>query len=204
MRVRKADPAGLAVANRQPDMECGADANFAFDADRSAQQFSQSFGKGKSKAGAFDPGLQFALYLNELLEDPLLVLSSDADAGIRNLKGDKALALQLGCKANVAAASELQRVRDQVAQNLGDFAFVRIERREVWGRIEDQFKAVAGQERFQHSPQCAEEILNLKVPRFDVDLACFYFGQVKQVVDELGEFGCRSLDVENLLFLLRR
>ena len=42
----------------------------------------------------------FALHLNELLKDSLLVLSCDAYPCIRNLKGDESLPLQLGCKAN--------------------------------------------------------------------------------------------------------
>ena len=35
----------------------------------------------------------------------------------------------------------------------------------------------------------------------DLDLARFDFRQVEQIVDKLSKFSCRSLNVDNLLFL---
>src|SRR5271155_641680 len=98
------------MANRQADVKGGADANFTLHADRSAQQLCQSFDQGQAEPRALNHGLQFALYLDELLEDSLLVFGGDADAGIGNMERDQAVAFQLGGYANIAAASELQRI----------------------------------------------------------------------------------------------
>src|ERR1700729_1887984 len=187
------------MAKRQADVKRGADARLTFYADRSAQQLRQSFDQWQAEPGALNRGLEFALYLHELLEDSLLVFCRDADAGIGNMEGDQPAVCQLGGYANIAATSELQRIRDQVAQDLGNFALVRVKGRKVCVGFENQIQTVAGQERFQHAAHCAEEIVHLKVSRFHIDLARFHLGEVKQVIHQFAEFGSGPLDVDDLL-----
>src|SRR5580692_9089107 len=119
------------MAKRQADVKRGADAHLTFHADRSAQQLGQAFDQWQAEPRALNHGLEFALYLHEFLEDSLLVFCRDADAGIGDMERDQAAVCQLGGYANIAAASELQRIGDQVAQYLRDFALVRIKGRKV-------------------------------------------------------------------------
>ena len=148
--------------------------------------------------------MQVAFYLDEFLEYLLSVVRSYSDASILDLECNDVFAFQVSCNTDMAAASELQRVRDQVAKNLGEFAFVGIQRCQARVCVEDQFKAVAREQGLEHAPQGAEKVMDLKVPGLDLGLARLHFCQVEQVVDKFGELSRRSLDVDDLFLLLLR
>ena len=70
------DRSGSSAVNVEPD------ARRALDRDAAAEQLGQLAAQRQAEAGALDAALQRAVDLRELLEDPLLVLGRDADAGV--------------------------------------------------------------------------------------------------------------------------
>ena len=68
----------------------------------------------------------------------------------------------------------------------------------LWLGFKDQFKAVASQERFQHSAQCTKDVLNLKMFRLDLGFSGFHFCQIQQIIDQFRKLSARSLNGANL------
>ena len=77
---------------------------------------------GRPRPVPLHAALQRAVDLRELLEDQLVVLRRDADAGVGDRKRDRARRRQRCARrhADLAALGELERVRDEVAQDLRD------------------------------------------------------------------------------------
>lgn len=96
----------------------------------------------------------------------------------------------------------LQRVRDEIAQNLRYFAFVGEKRREAYGLVEDQADGLAQQERAPHATQCSEKGGNLELSRSHRNLAGLDLGYVEEIVDQRREILGRFSNKGDLLDLL--
>src|SRR5262245_4492337 len=70
------------VDSRHGELEARACPGLALQLDAAPQQGGQLARQREAQAGAGDPLLQRVIHLLELLEDPLLVLRRDADAGV--------------------------------------------------------------------------------------------------------------------------
>ena len=104
-----------------------------------------------------------ALDLDELLEDPLLVRARDADAGVSDRERDLVSGrLHRRRDPDLAALGELQRVRDEVAQDLRHLRLVGAKARQTLGLLEDEAHGVAHQERAQHAAEGAEQVGDLE------------------------------------------
>ena len=105
---------------------------------------------------------------------------------------------------HLAALGELDRVGDEVAQDLRHLAFVGVERRHVRRILEHQRDGIADQQRPQHAAQRAEQRCDGERRRHHDDLAGLHLGEVEQIVDQLGQVLGRLADEADLRLLLRR
>ena len=89
----------------------------------------------------------------------------DADAGVGNHEGNSIVSeLPRAETVTLSAGGELQRIRDQIAQNLRDLAFIRMQRRQdrpASSKIRST-ELLSASKRLQHALQCAEEFLHLE------------------------------------------
>ncbi len=98
--------------------------------------------------------------LAEFLEDQVDIASRDADAGIAYDEGDGVgRGIRGSPYPHLAALGELERVGDEVAQNLRDLAFIGVERRKVGCFLEHQRDSIADEQRPQHAAQRAEHAM---------------------------------------------
>src|SRR5689334_8038938 len=107
------------------------------------------------------------LDLRKLLEDPFAVRRSNPDAGIPDTE-QKALVFaglrparrplawreQAGAHAYLAVLGELERVADEVAQDLRDLRLVGIEPRQRIRGFEEQLDPARTDRGAQHAAQC--------------------------------------------------
>ncbi len=136
--------------------------------------------------------------LGELLEDPRLILWTDTNPRVRDRERDEVAAVgHRGRHANLSALGELQRIRNQVAQDLRDLGLVGDERRDGDGIVEYQRDGLVEQQRPEHAAERAEQVLDLERRRPDNRLAGFDLGEVQQIVDELGQLLGRLPDVSH-------
>ena len=106
--------------------------------------------------------------------------------------------------ADLAGLGELDRVGDEIAQDLGDLALIRHQRRQAAGLLEDESDVIADQQRAQHAAQRAEQIGGLELGRAHHRLAGLDLGDVEQIVDQLGQVLRRLADEIDLPLLLGR
>jgi hypothetical protein len=138
----------------QPGEERRAHAGRARHRERAPQQLGELARQRQTEAGAVNLALHVALELAELLEDPLLVLGSDPDARVGHREDDGiAVGRERRRHAHLALLRELQRVGDEVAQDLGDLPLVRVEGRQIAGRLEHERHRFAQKQRAEHAAQ---------------------------------------------------
>src|SRR5262245_19575848 len=101
------------------DAKSASPAELAFKRDLSAQHFYQTFGDRQSQAGTFMLAASGAIRLHKGFEQPPLLFSGNADAGIRHLdfKG-RVVGRKSGDDLNVALLGKLDRVAYQIEQDL--------------------------------------------------------------------------------------
>src|SRR5205823_7377584 len=117
----------------------------------------------QSQAAAADLPLDGAIHLREFLEDEVGELRGDADTSVGNREyGGLAVAGEASRNADLATLSELQRVRNEIAQNLNDLVFIGIHRRHGRRVFEDQLDILIHLERPQYAAQPAEETRDLE------------------------------------------
>src|SRR5262249_44795993 len=135
----------------------GAAAEFAFDGNGAAQQLGELLRKRKAEAGPPNLALHRVLDLREFLEDDALVLRGEADAGIGDAEYDIApVRKEARGYPHLALFGELQRVRNEVAQDLGDLAVVRAKLRNILGLLEYEVDRSVEHQRAQHAAQRSE------------------------------------------------
>jgi hypothetical protein len=103
---------------------------------------------------------------------------------------------------HLAALGVLQRVRDEVAQDLRHLALIRVDRRHTLRFLEHQSERLVDQQRPQHPPKRAEQRRHLERRGTNLDLPGFDLRQVEQIVDEIGELLRRLADVVDLVLLI--
>jgi hypothetical protein len=129
----------------------------------------------------------------------------DADAGITDVKRDGVCIRIRGAPdAHFPLFGELDRVRQEIAQDLRYLALVGVERRDVLCILEDQRNRITDEQRPQHAAKRAEQLLHFELDRRHHRLASFHLGEVEQVVDQLRQALCRFADKPHLFFLLQR
>ena len=118
-------------------------------------------------------------------------------------KRDRLLVREVsGGHTDLAALGELERVRDEVAEDLRHLRFVGVQRRNLLGLLEDERHRLAHQQRPQHAAQRAEQVADVELDRADDDLARLDLGEVEQVVHQLAERVGRLADEGHLPLLL--
>jgi hypothetical protein len=147
--------------------------------------------------------LQVGVDLRVLLEDARLVLRRDADAGVGDREDHRVAAPLPGRDPHLPLLRVLQRIGDEVAQDLRDLRLVGEEGREVVRLLDHQLDRLGlGQERPEHAAQRAEEVRHAELGGADRDLARLHLGQVEDVVDDLGQRLGAVHDETDLLVLL--
>src|SRR5689334_20952722 len=114
----------LDVAGGDAHRENGARAERTRQRELAAEELGQLARERQSQSGARGAPLERALELGELLEDALLVLGSNADAGIGDHEGDPTVGLTRRRDPDLTLFGELERVRDEVPEDLGQLALV--------------------------------------------------------------------------------
>src|SRR5512144_258496 len=143
------------------------------------------------------------LDLNELFEDACLIFSRDPDAGIGDREDNGVdFGRAPGPYAYLAPFGELKGVRDEVAQDLRDFALVRIQWYVVVGFFKDEIDRIAHQQRSQHPTQGAEQMVDPELDRPYLYLTGLDLGQIEQVIDQFQERFRALANKSDLLRLL--
>src|SRR5262249_29874673 len=139
------------------------------------------------------------------LENQGLIRWRDSDSRVAYGKNGGALfAAAAGGNADLARLGELQRVRNEIAEDLRDLALIGDERRHVLRRVEGQLHGQAGQTRGQGTAKRAEQAFDGESRGSDVRLARFHFGEIEEIVDELEKALGGAAHVADLTLLLRR
>src|SRR5689334_23229022 len=99
----------------QPNPETRSSTKLALDADTSAKQAGDLARERKSEARAVDEALARVVDLRKILEDALVILACDPDAGIGHAEGH-VVRLVVDRHPNLARLRELDCIRDEVAQ----------------------------------------------------------------------------------------
>ncbi len=182
-------PAFVALGQTQAEPEHRALAGPAAHADGAAHQFDEAPRDRQAQAGAAVPARGRAVGLHEGLEDALLRLRRDADAGILDLAQEREpvgiLALRHDAQLDAAAFGELDRIADQVHQHLLDTVGVAAQpARRLAGDVHGQFEALAVgrhghqvRDVLEQVPQGEFVLVDLKKPRLDLR-------EVEDVVDD--------------------
>jgi hypothetical protein len=187
------------VAYRQRDGERGSEAGLARHQKGAAEQLREPARQRKSQPGAAHPALQTVLELAELLEDPLLILRGDADSRVGHDERDRpGRIVHPDRDAHFPALGELQRVGDQVAQDLRHLGFIGVQRGQVRRVFEDEGHGLVEQQRPQHAAERAEQLLHLEVRSPDDGLPGFHLGEIQQIVYQSRQLIGRADDVAEL------
>ena len=113
-----------ADAERRSEMESAADAIFALGPDSATHHFNKTFGDGEAKTGATVFARRGSISLGKCLEQAGALLGRHADAAVADgeLQFDPVSILLLESNADddLAAFGELDRVVDQIDQNLAE------------------------------------------------------------------------------------
>jgi hypothetical protein len=117
-RVRRDDRSVGGGVETQPQGEGAALVHGALDADLAAQRAGQLAADRQAQPGAAVGAAGGAIGLLEGLEDDRQLVLGDADAGIDDAEGHDVLAGPLDAQRHPALRGELERVGQQVAQDL--------------------------------------------------------------------------------------
>src|SRR5580704_17022047 len=170
-----------------------------------ANQLRQFSRERKSEASALGGFLKLPLDLFPFLEDPVLIRRRDSYPGIGHRKYHRLVVTRTNRNSYFAALGELQCVGDKVSQYLRHLGFVRVKFRNANRILEHQgHRRVLRQQRPQHAAQRGKQAFDGKFSRANRDFSRFHFGQVKQVIDQVGKVLRRPPHKRHLLFLLGR
>ena len=130
------------------------------------------------------------------------MLGRDADAGVGDGEGDEVLVVDARPHPHLAARRELERVGDEVAQDLRDPLVVGVEADHRLGLLEDEPHLLVLQDRPEHAAQRREQVEHVEPGRRDGDAPGLDAREVEQVVDHVHELEGGGLDELELLALL--
>ncbi|MNU97377.1 hypothetical protein D3C71_874490 [compost metagenome] len=197
LRIAGHAPALLRPGQRQLDGKARAVAGTAVDGDASAHRHRQLLADRQAQAAAAIPrrGAR-AVGLFEAMEQPLLLLGVDARAGVGHLERQpQAVVQKLHAEPDVAALGELDRVAQQVHQDLAHAHFIAAHLHRP-GQVETALEGQAAMmgHRFhqrlhlgQHRHQVERTDVQLQPPGLDP-------GQVQRIVDQPQQVRAGVLD----------
>ena len=156
-------------------------------------QLDDAPGDRKAQARAALLARARAVDLLELLEDALLVLGRDADAGVGH-RDQEAAVLDLGPDAHGAGLGELDRVADQVHQHLGEPALVAAPARQVRRHVDLERELLLRRQRLGRAHHVQHQLAHRVVDRRERQLAGLDLGQIEHVVDQAEQMAAVLLD----------
>ena len=194
---------GVRVRERNGEGEGRSGAGLAVDVEFAAEQRSQSSRDWKSKSRALRGCLQRPFDLLEFVEDPRAVLAIDADARVGDGEDDPScIRLDTRMDAYLAFFGELERVGDEVSQDLRDLRFVAADRAQIIRGFDHERDAVVVDVVGGTSPGGPRTDRRSRTAGVDCCLSCFDSCEVKQIVYQRQQALGTSADVLDLPFLL--
>ena len=145
--------------------------------------------------------------LRERLEEPAHAVLGDADAGVLHGELDDGevapLADDVDVQRDLALLGELDRVADQIGQDLPDAAGIADHAAaELHRHVHRQFDLVLLGARGEQLEHISDEVIQLEGVRLDLQLAGLDLGEVEDVVDDSQEAVAGALDRARELVLL--
>ncbi len=172
LRLRQFEPEGRPLAR------------FGAHADLALHQAGQPAADRQPQSGAAEPAAGAEVALHERLEDFGLLRRAHPDARIGHFD---AQATSLGVEhtdPHESALGELDRIADQIEQDLADARGVAgILCPDVGRDIEQQLEAFFGGAESRHIEHRAQHILQCEGNRFDVQPAGFDLGEIEHIVE---------------------
>ena len=121
----------------------------------------------------------------------------DADARVRHLKRDALFSGHAGGHAYRSLRSELQRVRDEIPQDLRDLPFIARELRNICRVRNDELDVFRAWQRAHGPAQRREEVLDREHLRAQRDLSRLDLREIQDVIDECAErLGTRTNEAD--------
>ena len=108
-----------------------------------------------------------------------------------------------GLDQHMALLGELQRIGDEVAQDLDHLLLIGQHQRQLGRVAEQQIHRRVGEQGAQGAAQRGEDAVHAELHRLHIHLAGLHLGQVQQVVDHVQQALGRFADVLHLSLLLR-
>ncbi len=197
--LRAAEPGG--------ELEGAALAFDALDPDASAHHTDELRADGEPEAGAAELAAGRAVGLGEGLEDQVLLVGGDADAGVRDLEvqRDRAVRMRRDAHrdADLAALGELDGVADEVEDDLSEPARVADDGVGDVGRdVADQLEVFLVRAQGQRLHRALEVLAQTERRVLQIELAGFDLREVENVVQERQQRVGRRLRELEILALL--
>ncbi len=183
------------VLLRQHQGEGAALARLAGHADIAAEQGGQVAGDRQAEAGAAIAAVGGAVGLAEGFEDALLLVRGNPDARVTHGKGN-ALARRAGYRqAHVALLGELDRVGQQILEDLLQaLAVGKQHRRRIRLHLYLEAQLAVGGQRFEHAAQAIDQARHAGVFRAHFKLAGFDLGNIQDVIDQVEQVIAGRID----------
>ena len=178
-------------------------------ADFPAQQLGQFLGNRQSQTGSFVLARQSVALprdrcpLPKLLEDALLIFQRDADSGVFDDQGETARLAQFASNLNSPAfGGELDRVRQQVAQDLLELAEILQQHRQFGVHHPVEVDVFLVGQRRHRADRAFDQIRQRQLDGMQLHFAAFDLGQIEHVVDEIQQRASGRLNVPHITTLL--
>jgi hypothetical protein len=142
----------------------------------------------ESEAGAVVPPRGRGIHLRELEEDQVVMLGRDADAGITDLDDHVIDRLDAGWRVRgepdtPAGGREVQRVPEQVADDVGDLLAIGVNVGQIPRDVSRQLQALASRERLVQGARLFEHLCDVEHRRGDGEL----IRRASRVVEDLAD-----------------
>src|SRR6516225_7972421 len=92
--------------------------------------------------------------------------------------------VSFGLNGDFAGIGELDRVADQIDQNLRQAAAISMTRRQFGSKLELERELLVGRQRLQRAANRLGDVLNAVIGKVENQLAGLDLGQIKHVIDE--------------------
>src|SRR6516225_4795 len=92
--------------------------------------------------------------------------------------------VSFGLNGDFAGIGELDRVADQIDQNLRQAAAISMTRRQFGSKLELERELLVGRQRLQRAANRLGDVLNAVIGKFENQLAGLDLGQIKHVIDQ--------------------
>ena len=206
---------GNEIAHWHEQREGAALSRIARELDFSAEQLCQLLADGKTETGSAELARRTGIGLLESLEDELLLLRRDANAGIFHREGSDLFCLaehrmiirpagarQLGAHGDMTAGRKLHRIGKQVLENLLEPLGITMNGMwQVTREVDVEWQPL----RLGHVAEASiDGVAQAGESNFlDLDGNCsgFDLGEIQNVVDQMQQIGARRMNVAGELHL---